>query len=153
MFRFITETFHRLIEELPSMKTGYLYPQFQLQNRLTGLVGPRGVGKATLLLQYIKNELMNMAFYFSADLVYFQQTNLLQFVGDLHQKEGYKIIFIDEIHKYKGWDQELKNIYDSFPSLKVVFSGSSMLDLVSGCYDLSRRAKLYDSRGCRFESI
>src|SRR5690606_36888287 len=122
MFRFITETFHRLIEELPALQTRYLYPQFQLRNRLTGLVGPRGVGKTTLLLQYIKNELMQEknSFYFSADLIYFQQSNLLQFISDLHQKEGYKIIFIDEIHKYQGWDQELNNAYDAFPSLKIV---------------------------------
>ncbi len=152
MFRFIAETFHRLIDELPPMQTRYLYPQFQLQNRLTGLVGPRGVGKTTLLLQYIKNELIKEknCFYFSADLVYFQKANLLEFVGDLHQKGGYKIIFIDEIHKYQGWDQELKNIYDSFPSLKIVFSGSSMLDLVTGSYDLSRRAKLYRLHGLSF---
>jgi predicted AAA+ superfamily ATPase len=152
MFRFITETFHRLIDELPSLPTRYLYPQFELRNRLTGLVGPRGVGKTTLLLQYIKNELIQEkhSFYFSADLVYFQQANLLQFVNDLHLKEGYKIIFIDEIHKYKGWDQELKNIYDAFPSLKIVFSGSSMLDLVHGSHDLSRRAKLYRLQGLSF---
>lgn len=152
MFRFITETFHRLIDELPPLQTRYLYPQFELRNRLTGLVGPRGVGKTTLLLQYIKNELFKekKTFYFSADLVYFQQSNLLQFVSDLHQKEGYKIIFIDEIHKYQGWDQELKNIYDSFPSLQIVFSGSSMLDLVAGSYDLSRRAKLYRLHGLSF---
>lgn len=152
MFRFITETFHRLIEELPSLPTRYLYPKFHLRNRLTGLVGPRGVGKTTLLLQYIKNELLQEknCFYFSADLVYFQQANLLEFVNDLHRKEGYQIIFIDEIHKYRGWDQELKNIYDAFPSLKIVFSGSSMLDLVSGSYDLSRRAKLYHLSGLSF---
>lgn len=152
MFRFIAETFQRLIDELPLMPTRYLYQQFQLRNRLTGLVGPRGVGKTTLLLQYIKNELAKEknSFYFSADLVYFQQSNLLQFVSDLHQKEGYKIIFIDEIHKYRGWDQELKNIYDAFPSLKIVFSGNSMLDLVAGSHDLSRRAKLYRLHGLSF---
>lgn len=155
MFRFITETFHRLIDELAFSHTRYLYPQFQLRNRLTGLVGPRGVGKTTLLLQYIKNELRQdkTAFYFSADTIFFQTSNLLQFVSDLHQKEGYKIIFIDEIHKYRGWDQELKNIYDSFPSLKIVFSGSSMLDLVSGSYDLSRRAKLYRLHGLSFREF
>src|SRR5438105_3640107 len=152
MFRFITETFHRLIDELPLLPVRYLYSQFQLRNRLTGLVGPRGIGKTTMLLQYIKNELFKdkTCFYFSADLVYFQKMNLLQFISDLHLKEGYKIIFIDEIHKYQGWDQELKNIYDSFPTLKVVFSGSSMLDLVTGSYDLSRRAKLYRMHGLSF---
>ncbi len=152
MFRFITETFHRLIEDLNLPQTRYLYPTFNLRNRLTGLIGPRGVGKTTLLLQYIKNELFKSgkSFYFSADLVYFQNTTLLSFVSDLHQVEGYKIIFIDEIHKYQGWNQELKNLYDAFPSLKIVFSGSSMLDLVEGSHDLSRRAKLYRLHGLSF---
>lgn len=152
MYRFVTETFHRLIESLDLSQTRYLYPSFNLRNRLTGLIGPRGVGKTTLLLQYIKNELLKeaKAFYFSADLVYFQQTTLLKFVSDLHLIEGYKIIFIDEIHKYQGWNQELKNIYDSFPSLKIVFSGSSMLDLIEGSHDLSRRAKLYRLHGLSF---
>lgn len=152
MFRFISETFHRLIESLALPQTRYLYSTFNLRNRLTGLVGPRGVGKTTLLLQYIKNELLkeNRCFYFSADLIYFQQSSLLEFVKDLHLVEGYQIIFIDEIHKYQGWNQELKNIYDSFPSLKIVFSGSSMLDLVEGSHDLSRRAKLYRLHGLSF---
>lgn len=152
MFRFITETFHRLIDSLSLSQTRYLYPSFNLRNRLTGLVGPRGVGKTTLLLQYIKNELFEEGkpFYFSADLVYFQQTTLLEFVSDLHLVEGYQIIFIDEIHKYQGWNQELKNLYDAFPSLKIVFSGSSMLDLIEGSHDLSRRAKLYRLHGLSF---
>lgn len=152
MFRFIIETFHRLIENLDLSQTRYLYPSFNLNNRLTGLIGPRGVGKTTLMLQYIKNELFKegKTFYFSADLIYFQQTTLLEFVSDLHLIEGYQIIFIDEIHKYQGWNQELKNIYDSFPSLKIVFSGSSMLDLITGSHDLSRRAKLYHLNGLSF---
>lgn len=149
MFRFISETFHRLIDAVSTTHTRYLYSSFNLRNRLTGLIGPRGVGKTTLLLQYIKNELFDKGkcFYFSADLVYFQQTNLLDFVRDLHLIEGYQVIFIDEIHKYHGWNQELKNIYDSFPALKIVFSGSSMLDLIEGSHDLSRRAKLYRLHG------
>jgi predicted AAA+ superfamily ATPase len=71
MFRFITETFHRLIESVSLSRTRYLYPTFNLRNRLTGLVGPRGVGKTTLLLQYIKKELFKegKSFYFSADLI------------------------------------------------------------------------------------
>lgn len=151
MIRFIKETFHRLIEEVSLSKTRYLYPTFEINNRLTGLIGPRGVGKTTLLLQYIKTELRNeKCFYFSADLVYFQQSSLLEFVNHLHQVEGYKIIFIDEIHKYHQWNQELKNIYDAFPSLKIIFSGSSMLDLIAGSHDLSRRAKLYHLYGLSF---
>ena len=87
---------------------------------------------------------------FQQILVYFQQTTLLEFVSDLHLVEGYRIIFIDEIHKYQGWNQELKNLYDAFPSLKIVFSGSSMLDLIEGSHDLSRRAKLYRLHGLSF---
>lgn len=152
MYRFISETYERLIDELKISHKRYLYSVFNLKNRLTGVVGPRGVGKTTLLLQYIKNELFKKenSFYFSADVIYFQQTTLLQFVSDLHVHLGYKIVFIDEIHKYQGWNQELKNLYDAFPSLKIVFSGSSMLDLVAGSFDLSRRAKLYHLQGLSF---
>ena len=152
MFRFVTATFHRLIDSLEFTETRYLYPALNLNNRLTGLVGPRGVGKTTMLLQYIKNELLKegKCFYFSADLIYFQQTTLLEFVGNLHLIEGCQVVFIDEIHKYQGWNQELKNLYDAFPLLKIVFSGSSMLDLVEGSHDLSRRAKLYRLHGLSF---
>lgn len=152
MFHFITETFYRLLDNLNFPHYRYLYPSFHVHNRLTGLIGPRGVGKTTLLLQYIKERMApeSKYFYFSADLVYFQKASLLEFVRDLHIIEGYQVIFIDEIHKYQGWNQELKNLYDSFPSLKIVFSSSSMLDLVSGSYDLSRRAKLYQLQGLSF---
>lgn len=152
MLHFMIETFARLIKGLTLSHTRYLYSSFNLNNRLTGLVGPRGVGKTTLLLQYIKNTLsqQDRAFYFSADLVYFQQLNLLEFVNQLHVIEGYQILFIDEIHKYHGWNQELKNIYDAFPAVRIVFSGSSMLDLVEGGHDLSRRAKLYHLYGLSF---
>lgn len=151
MQRFITETYHRLLNELKTSKFRYLFPFFNIDNRLTGLIGPRGVGKTTLMLQYIKYHLdPDKCFYFSADLVYFKQTSLLEFVSNLYKIEGYKIIFIDEIHKYHGWNQELKNIYDSFPSLKIIFSGSSMLDLIHGSHDLSRRAKLFRLNGLSF---
>mgnify|MGYP001583299576 CR=1 FL=1 len=152
MYRFILETYRRLIEELTLTKTRYLYASFNIKNRLTGIIGPRGVGKTTMMLQYIKNELYKdgKCFYFTADHIYFKETTLLQFVSDLYQNEGYHIIFIDEIHKYQNWNQELKNLYDAFPSLKIVFSGSSMLDLVKGSYDLSRRAVLFHLHGLSF---
>ncbi|MCE5317431.1 MAG: AAA family ATPase [Parachlamydia sp.] len=152
MLPFIAETYHRLIRELKITHHRYLYSTFNIHNRMTGLVGPRGAGKTTLLLQYIKNELYSAgkAFYFSADLVYFKQVSLLEFISDLHQKEGYQFFFIDEVHKYHNWNQELKNLYDAFPNLKFVFSGSSMLDLVGASHDLSRRAKMYHLHGMSF---
>lgn len=152
MNEFIIQTFHRLIEELNTETTRYLYPFFSIKNRLTGIIGPRGVGKTTLLLQYIKNNLYSegKTIYFTADLVYFNQTTLLEFVTKLYNYEGYRIFFIDEIHKYKNWIQEVKNLYDAFPSMKIIFSGSSMMHIVEGSHDLSRRATLYRLGGMSF---
>lgn len=151
MIELLKEVAERLIATVQTSTYRYLYPHFNLDNRLTGLIGPRGVGKTTLMLQYIKNNLnkSKKAFYFSADHMYFNTNSILHFVNQLFQEEGIEIFFIDEIHKYKfgDWSQELKNIYDSFPSIKVVFSGSSSLDLVHGSYDLSRRAKMYYLQG------
>lgn len=148
---FLQQTFERLVDKTDLSSKRYLYDSFQL-SRLTGLIGPRGVGKTTLMLQYIKENLLKnqKAFYFSADSIYFRQSTLLDFINSLYTLEGYRIFFIDEIHKYVDWNQELKNIYDAFPDIKVVYSGSSMLELVKGSYDLSRRAKLYHLPGMSF---
>ncbi|MHB1947548.1 MAG: ATP-binding protein [Gammaproteobacteria bacterium] len=151
MIEFLKETAERLINSVQTSTYRYLYAQFNLNNRLTGIIGPRGVGKTTLMLQYIKNNLYHTknAFYFSADYIYFNTNSILDFVNQLFREEGIEIFFIDEIHKYKfgDWSQELKNIYDSFPSIKIIFSGSSSLDLVHGSYDLSRRAKMFYLEG------
>ena len=152
MMDLIVEIYERLIDELSIQTYRYLYPRFNLADRLTGLIGPRGVGKTTLLLQYFKNNLHSegRAIYFSADLIHFETIRLFDFVSELYRSGGYRIIAIDEIHKYSNWSQELKNIYDAFPSLKVIFSGSSMLDIIHGSHDLTRRAVLYHLRGMSF---
>ncbi|WP_032075202.1 ATP-binding protein [Coxiella burnetii] len=151
MIDFLKQTFERLVEATDLSFKRYLYKSLQL-SRLTGLVGPRGVGKTTLMLQYIKENLLKdrKVFYFSADSIYFQQSTLLEFINDLYNLEGHRIFFIDEIHKYPNWNQELKNLYDSFPDIKVMYSGSSMLELVKGSHDLSRRVKLYHLPGMSF---
>lgn len=152
MSDFLWQSYNRLINELEITSHRYLYQQFQLDSRLVGIIGPRGVGKTTLLLQYIKNNLYDegATFYFSADNTYFEDVSLLEFVDELYQQKDIRNFFIDEIHKYNNWNQELKNIYDSFPKAKVVFSGSSSMDLVHGSYDLSRRAKLIYMPGLSF---
>lgn len=154
MIELLKETAERLINSVQTKTYRYLYQDFNLNSRLTGLVGPRGVGKTVLMLQYIKNHLYHErnVFYFSADNMYFNTNSILHFVSKLFQEEGIEIFFIDEIHKYKfgDWSQELKNIYDSFPSIKIIFSGSSSLDLIHGSYDLSRRAKMYHLEGLSF---
>lgn len=148
---FLGQTFERLLDHTDLSFKRYLYTHFQ-PSRLTGLIGPRGVGKTTLMLQYIKEHgtKERKTFYFSADSVYFNQNTLVNFINDLYNLEGYRIFFIDEIHKYAGWSQELKNIYDAFPDVKVIYSGSSALELVKGTHDLSRRAKLYHLPGLSF---
>ncbi len=144
-------TYHRLLDAVNLKHHRFLYHQFSLKDRLTGLIGPRGVGKTTLLLQYIKNHLdPSRVFYFSADHIHFENTTLYAFIEECYLTDGIETFFIDEIHKYKNWSQELKNLYDGFPKMKIVFSGSSSLDITKGSYDLSRRAKIYYLPGMSF---
>lgn len=141
-------TYQRLLSTVHYSKHRSLFQKISLQNRMIGLVGPRGVGKTTLLLQLIKKKLdKKKTFYFSADHIYFNQNTLYEFVHDLHIHQAMDVIVIDEIHKYANWNQELKNLYDSFPELKIIFSGSSSIDLIKGAYDLSRRVVLYHLPG------
>lgn len=143
--------YKRLLESVSLAHHRFLYHDFILADRLTGLIGPRGVGKTTMLLQIIKARLDPIhTFYFSADHIYFENTTLYAFIEDCFLSDGIETFFIDEIHKYKNWSQELKNLYDGFPQLKIVFSGSSSLDITKGSYDLSRRAKMYYLPGMSF---
>ena len=147
----LRKIYYRLLAELEINTFRYLYHSFAPAGRLTGLVGPRGVGKTTLLLQFIKNKINPaQAFYFSADHIYFNKVTIWEFVENLYEEEDIKLIFIDEIHKYNNWNQELKNIHDSFPRIKIVFSGSSSLDLIAGSHDLSRRAVIHHMKGFSF---
>jgi len=121
------------------------------KDRLIGIKGARGVGKTTLILQYIKQ---NFKFgtdnlYVSLDDVYFAGNSLVDFTESFVQNGG-KYLFLDEVHRYKNWAQELKNIYDDFPELNIVFTGSSILDIVKAKADLSRRAVLYNMFGLSF---
>ncbi|WP_392419958.1 ATP-binding protein [Capnocytophaga canis] len=128
----------------------YLYSRINWENRLIGIVGARGVGKTTLILQYIKNELdTNKTLYVTAEDFYFGSNKLVD-LADVFVKFGGKHLFIDEIHKYPQWAKELKLIYDYYPDLKIVFTGSSVLDIKKGSADLSRRAVLYTMQGLSF---
>ncbi len=148
----IKSIYQRLLKSTNYSNYRYLYYDFKLDNRLIGLIGSRGVGKTTLMLQYIKNNIKNSfeAIYVSVDNIYFSKTTLFDFVEELYENEDVKYFFFDEIHKYKNWNQELKNIYDSFPDIYIVFSGSSSMDLIKGSYDLSRRAIIYHLNGMSF---
>jgi uncharacterized protein len=128
----------------------YLYEKVAWNSRMIGIIGARGVGKTTMILQYIKENLgSKKALYVSADDMYFAENKLFDLADDFYKSAG-EYLFIDEIHKYSDWSRELKNIYDSFPALKIVFTGSSVLDILKGSADLSRRAIIYHLQGLSF---
>lgn len=130
----------------------YNYDKLPWEARLVGLMGPRGVGKSTLILQHIKSkspEEQAKSLYVSADHSYFTTSTLIE-IANQFVREGGEWLYIDEVHKYEGWSQELKQIYDSHPGLHVFFTGSSILDIIDGEADLSRRAILFDMQGLSF---
>jgi len=123
-------------------------------DRLIGIRGSRGVGKTTLLLQRIKKKLGNTpeTLYVSLDNLWFAEHNLLNLV-DFFVKRGGKFLFLDEVHRYPNWAQTIKNIYDDFPNLNVVFTGSSLLEILNARADLSRRAMVYDIQGLSYREF
>ena len=123
-------------------------------DRLIGIRGARGVGKTTLLLQRIKKFLgnTNESLYVSLDNLWFAEHSLLTIV-DFFVKRGGKFLFLDEVHKYPKWSQVIKNIYDDFPTLKVIFTGSSSLEILDARADLSRRAIVYDIQGLSYREF
>lgn len=111
---------------------------------------PGGVGKTTMVLQHIRENLdSKKALYVSADDMYFGDNKLYDLADNFYKNAG-EHLFIDEIHKYPNWSSELKNIYDSLPSLRIIFTGSSVLDILKGSADLSRRAIIYKLQGLSF---
>ena len=123
-------------------------------DRLIGIRGARGVGKTTLLLQRIKKYLGNTeeSLYVSLDNLWFAEYSLFNLV-DFFVKRGGKFLFLDEVHKYPQWSQAIKNIYDDFPDLKVVFTGSSLLEILNARADLSRRAIVYEIQGLSYREF
>ncbi|MCD8385652.1 MAG: AAA family ATPase [Bacteroidales bacterium] len=141
--------------ETPMAFTRYLYPQINWDNRLIIIRGAKGVGKTTLIFQHIKKTYANPneAMYASLDNIWFGSHTLIELVEYLYT-HGVKAVFLDEVHKYPNWRQEVKNIYDSYPGFKLVITGSSMLQLTSSAIgDLSRRTRLYTMEGLSFREF
>lgn len=131
----------------------YMYARILWQDRMIGLVGPRGVGKSTMVKQHILLQPDRERWlYVSADNAYFYNHTLIE-LADAWVKENGKHMVIDEVHKYKGWSRELKQIYDTHPSLQVIFTGSSVLDIHQGAADLSRRALVFQMQGLSFREF
>ena len=151
----LIETYRNKVDRTDNNFVRYLMKKIYWTDRLFAIIGARGAGKTTLMLQYIKQNLNpEKAFYMSLDDLYFSNNRLIDVVYKLRQ-DGINNFFIDEVHKYpyNTWAQELKNIYDSYPELQVVFSGSSILNIYKGNADLSRRAINYELFGLSFREF
>lgn len=142
-------TMRQLLRHTPADFHRYMYHRLPENARLIGLTGPRGVGKSTLVLQKIQEKDLTKSLYVDADNIYFSTHTLLDLANDM-VKQGGTFLAIDEIHKYKGWSKELKQIHDTLPELQVIFTGSSVLDIKKGEADLSRRALMYHMQGLSF---
>ena len=146
----LQSTFSKLLKETSTSFHRYMYDRINWDARMIGLMGPRGIGKTTLVLQHIKEQLPRKeSLYVQAEDFYFASHRLVE-LADTFAKMGGKYLIIDEIHKYKDWARELKLIYDYHSELHVVFTGSSVLDIAKGAYDLSRRALMYEMQGLSY---
>ncbi len=138
-----------LLRNVKSDYKRYLYDSISFNERMIAIKGIRGVGKTTLLLQYLKTQNLNKSLYVTADHPWFYTKNLLDTAEEWH-KLGGRLLIIDEVHKYKNWSSELKNIYDGFPEMQIIFTASSALDIYRGEADLSRRVLSYSLHGMSF---
>lgn len=141
----------RLVRQTPTAFSRYLLHEIRWDNRLIGIKGARGVGKTTLILQQLKRLALPItkAAYFSLDDIFFTQYSLS---GTIERfcLEGGEVVFLDEVHKYPGWAKEIKNLHDFYPDLKIVFTGSSIIDLAREEGDLSRRSLIYELHGLSY---
>lgn len=150
---FFRELYYNRIETVQLTFKRFLFDEINWNDRLIGIIGARGTGKTTLVLQYIKEKLnLNTSIYISLDHIYFHKESLLPVV-DYYYKLGILNFVLDEVHKYESWSTELKNIYDYYPNAKIVFTGSSILEIYRGQADLSRRAIQYELPGLSFREF
>lgn len=149
----------KLIELFRKKMTGPL-PAFERElerkinwnARLISVRGSRGTGKTTLFLQHIKKTFsnnLNKVLYVNLDNIYFSNNTLVE-LAEKFASRGGTHLFIDEVHKYENWSKEIKNLYDDFPELHIAFTGSSLLEILNGRADLSRRTLVYELTGLSF---
>lgn len=145
------QQFTRRISNTSANFKRYLYDDINWEDCLIAIKGSRGVGKTTLILQHIKlnRPLNEQTLYVSLDDIYFQANTLVDLVEEFYVNGG-KYIYLDEVHKYENWSTEIKNIYDNYHDLHIVFTSSSVLEINKGNADLSRRAVSYELKGLSF---
>ena len=135
----LINVFHRKLAATDVRFKRYLYGQINWNVRMVGIKGARGVGKTTLLMQHIKETFddLDEVLYVSLDNLWFETHGLDELVEFLYT-HGVTHIYFDEVHKYKNWALWLKNFFDSYPDLNIVYTGSAMLAIENSVVDLSR---------------
>ena len=150
----LVKIYLRLLQETDASTFRYLYPNIDWNERCIAIVGAKGVGKTTLLLQHIKTTFAKKdeALFASLDNTWFANHTILELANEFYMNGGTHL-FLDEIHHYPNWAKEIKNIYDSFPKLKIVFTGSSLMQIYKSTTDLSRRVVYENLEGLSFREF
>ncbi|GHT58968.1 ATPase AAA [Bacteroidia bacterium] len=150
----LVKIYLRLLQETEAKTFRYLYPNIDWNERCIAIIGAKGVGKTTMLLQHIKHTFVNKneALFASLDNTWFANHTIFELADEFYLNGGTHL-FLDEIHHYPHWATEIKNIYDSFPKLKIVFTGSSLLQIYKSTADLSRRVVYEKLEGLSFREF
>lgn len=145
------DSYHRKIAKVDLRFKRYLYSQINWKARIISIKGARGVGKTTMLLQHILEnyEDIDQTLYASLDNLWFATHSLMELV-DWADRHGISRLYLDEVHRYEGWSQALKNIYDDYPDMSIVYTSSSLLVLDNAIVDMSRRQTPYTLYGLSF---
>ena len=148
------DNYHRKIAKVDLKFKRYLYSQINWKARMIGIKGARGVGKTTMLLQHILDnyEDIDQTLYVSLDDLWFASHNLMELV-DWADRHGLSRLYLDEVHRYKSWSETLKNIYDNYPDMGIVYTSSSLLAIDNAKVDLSRRQTPYTLYGLSFREF
>jgi len=148
---YLLEKSEVLVENVQTSFFRGLYSSINWKNRLIGIKGARGTGKTTLLLQRLKElgKSPSEAMYVSLDDLYFSNKSLIEIITSFY-KQGGRIVFLDEVHKYPDWAKHIKNSYDYFADLQIAFTGSSIIDIAREEADLSRRVRMYELPGLSY---
>ena len=153
----LTDFFRETIEfvKLNNLKyKRYFLSINSLEHRLSIILGPRGIGKTTVVAQYIhQNYKESEALYISLDNIQLTEKYTMLEIAEEFSLNNGKVLCFDEIHKYENWSAELKIIYDKYPDIKVIATGSSALEINKGSHDLSRRAIVYHMKGMSFREF
>lgn len=147
----LINNYHRKIAKIDTRFKRYLYDQINWDARIIGIKGARGVGKTTMLLQHIIDnyEDIDQTLYASLDDLWFAMHSLIDLV-DWADQHGINRLYLDEVHRYEQWSETLKNIYDNYPDMNIVYTSSSLLIMDNAKVDLSRRQTTYTLHGMSF---